>query len=311
MFKHFLTLICITAFLLPALDAKLSRKEKRRMRILESLGIESAEGLEQQAIDYIAIGEYKMAIQRYSSLISWHPQYKPERCMQVMAGLYYEMGEPMEALEHAEEFAEKYPDSALITELVQMAFEIGKNLCVAKDREYKVLNRYTKAVRAFEYVNKHDPYSVEAAESLMSQSAIHILRGDWEEALLLLQEIEQKQPGSEIAARAEVVIGRCFLGMNKGGEYSRGNIDQAVRYLESYLQRYPKGLDREEAQSLLIEAYKRRGILQLKIIRYYCTARKWEAAQSYVEELLKNEKLKKAHAEAKELRDFLKKKIKA
>lgn len=290
--------------------AQLSRKSQRSLRQLEEFGVKNAEELEIQAKDYTFRGEYQMAIRRYSILMKYFPDYKlDEEILLIIAGLYYEAGNPSEVLDLMETFAEKFPDSSRMTQMVKLAFNIGKYYTVALNGDYDTFTRFHKAIRAFEFVNEHDPYSLEAAYALLSMAMIQMERKQWEEAILYLKDIERKQPATEMSAKAEVVLGECYLGLNKGSNYSREFLDQSERYLKGYLNRYPKGNDREKAQNLLEEAYRRMGILSLETVRYYCTAKKWPAAKQELKKILSTKDLITAHPEATELLDYVKKRL--
>lgn len=302
-------MLCLMLALVIPVEAGLSRREKRRQASLDHFDADSPQELEDLARKYARAKDYEEAIKHVEALRKWYRKYKPEETLLWLAGLQYEAGEPREALESIQLFGEKFPDSPKITLLVTLAYEIGKNFTVARNADYKVFGRVSRAREAFDFVNTHDPYSLEAARGLMSQALLQMKRNEWEEAMVLLKEIEHKQPATPIAAESEVLIGKCYLGMNKSSLHSREFLDQAIRYLSGYLERYPHGARRDQATKLLKDAYLRKGRKLLQVVRYYCTARKWGAAKLYSQKILEQDKLKHSHAEARDLLSYVDKKL--
>ena len=293
----------------PVAIRKASRKDKRRLQSIEELGAQSPEDLENQARAYIQDKKYELAISRLEALLKWYPDYNGEDSLMWLAGIQYEAGLPVAALESIMDFGEKYQDSPNITRMVALANEIGKQFTTGVQEDYQVLSRYDKAKDAFEFVNTHDPYSIEAAIGLLSRATVSMIRKDWDEAIVDLKEVENKQPGTAMQAQAEMLIGKSYLGLNKGGGYSEEHLDMAIRYLSGYLERYPHGASRDKVADMLAEAERRRGERLLAVVEYYCTARKWSAAKLYGEKILKDDKLREAHENARRLLVFVDKKL--
>ncbi|MBF0197604.1 MAG: tetratricopeptide repeat protein [Planctomycetes bacterium] len=301
--KTFTCLFLLIALLAPTLSGgETGRRNKRRLKRLEEYNVDTPEKLLKLAKDNTKNGNYGVALNQYNVLVRWFPELKlGQKVLILIAGIYYESGQPKKALEIIEEYGEDYPDSFEITRLVDLAFEVGKQYIVAKDANYQSINRYSKAIRAFEFVVTHDPYSLKASEGLLSTAIIHMKRSNWEEALVALKSIGRKQPGSAISADAEVLIAECFLGMNKGANYDGESLENSQRYLEGYLSEFPMGLQRKKAEKLLQETHLRFGRKHLESARLYCTARKWDAAKLYLEDILAKPELQFAHSEASAL----------
>jgi outer membrane assembly lipoprotein YfiO len=182
---------------------------------------------------------------------------------------------------------------------------LGKHFATSTKDEYSVLFRTTKAISSFDFVNKHDPYGLAAAEGQLSIAALKMTKEQWSEALVHLKDVLRKQPGTEIAARAEVTVGECYLGLQKGASYDIKLLIQAERYLSGYLSNYPDGEDRAKAEGLLKRVRARMSRGELDVARYYATARKWQAAIDVLDDILKDQDLSPAHPEALALKEDL------
>ncbi len=296
----------------PAPKKTYARPGRRTRRLLENIDAtmaESPEDLEKQAEVFASEGNYKMAVRRYEVLRAFYPDYRPdEDLLLLIAGLQYEDGEPAAVMFTLETLGEKYPDSQKMARAVELAFAVGKNFVVTRNEDYDLWRRESYAIKAFEFVAEHDPYGPAAAEGLFSAAHIHMRRGDCEEAVIALKDLEKKQPGTPIAAKAEVALGESYLGLNKGETYSRELVERGVFYLEDYLERYPNGEDRERAKALLTEARRRIGIHDLDAARFYCSQRKWTAAKFCLEGVLADATLAPFHPEARELAAAVEKK---
>lgn len=226
-----------------------------------------------------------------------------------LAGFEYKAGNPARALRHVLNFGKKYPESQHITKVIDLAFHLGKGFLTSEDEDFNVLFREAKAIKAFEFLQKHDPYSKDAAEGQYSIGIIKMKKWQWEEAIVHLKDVLRKQPGTNISAKAEVAVGECYLGMNKGANYDSKLLMLAERYLKGYLNNYPNGFDRQKATDLLAQVNMRRGDHLLASARYYCTARKWKAAMSVLQNLLEQNHLKSHHLQAEELVSYVAKRL--
>ena len=102
-----------------------------------------------------------------------------------------------------------------------------------------------------------------------------------------------------------MAVGECYLGMNKGAEYDSKLLLLSERYLTGYLNNAPNGLHRDKANHLLKKVYQRLAYGQLKTARYYCSARKWDASMSVLQNVLKEEKFAELHPETEALVEYV------
>jgi len=308
-FLILLTFLSISLFTLHGEEKKSALREKRKIaKHLKEFGVNSAAELEKQAEQYCANGTYNLAINRYIALEKLFPEFKkPEEILMLIAGLQYMSDKPKDALVSIDQYGEKYPDSPKITQLVSLSYEIGKNYTLGKNKNYKGFSSSLYAIEAFEFVIKHDPYSPEASQSLLSIAIINMDNKLYKDAIIRLKEIQHKQPETEISAKADVYLGECYLRMNKGSTYSLDYLTEAQKYLEIYENQHTEGKDIKYAKKLLKETYLRMGIASVENIRYYCTAKKWKAALYYIDRVLKNPKLTAVYDDAKALEKYVKK----
>ena len=285
-------------------------KAQRKVNRLSSYGVSNLEELKDQALWHFQQSEFVEAKLRLQSILALDKNYpKKEEILVYLASCEFEMGQPKIAMRSIKDFGKNHADSPLITNLVELAFEIGKGYTLGEKSEYQVLFRVSKAFAAFEFVNTHDPYSIEAAEALLSMATLNMQKRNWGEAISQLQDIHRKQPATDISARADVVLGECYLGFNKGSDYDRRNLILAERYLKGYLDHYPEGEDRAYAKSLLERAYNRMGRGELDVARYYLTARKWSSSKFVLKQILENKHYSIHYKEANALLDYISKKI--
>ena len=285
-------------------------KEQRRSHRLEDYNVSTLEELVDQALWYTQQGEYSEAKARFElALVLDHKKTMQESILVYMAGLEFQMGRANQALTQVRKFGRDHAESPLITNMVKLAFELGKAYTLGEEPQYKGWFRISKAFKAFEFVNTHDPYSIEAAESLLSMAVLNMKKRNWGEAIALLQDIHRKQPATDISARADVILGECYLGYNKGSDYDRRNLILAERYLKGYLDHYPDGKDRPYAQELLDRVYLRLGRGELDAARYYLTARKWASSKYVLNNIVKDDHLAIHHTEAKALLEYVENKL--
>ena len=288
----------------------ISRREKHRYHELLEYNVLNLEDLEKQANAMAATGDFDGAIHRYNILLRSSRGHEREaEWLATLAGFEFAEGNPAAALDFLLQFSKKFPESPHITKVIDLAFRIGKGYALQTKEEYDALFEKSKAIKALEVVNANDPYSLQAAESQLSIAAIKMTQNDWEEALIPLKDILRKQPGTPIAAKTEVILGECYLGLNKGAHYDSKLLVQADRYLSGYLKNYPNGEDREKVQRLLDIVRLRVGRAQLDVARYYCTARKWQAAKGILKEIVNDPQLAPCHAEANELIQYVDKRL--
>ena len=280
----------------------ISRREKHRYLELLEYNVLNLEDLEKQANTMAAMGDFDGAIHRYNILLRSSRGHEREaEWLANLAGFEFAEGNPASALYFLAQFSKKFPESPHITKVIDLAFRIGKGYTLQQQEEYDALFEKAKAIKAFETVNTNDPFSLQAAESQLSIAALKMTQNDWEEALVPLKDILRKQPGTPIAAKTEVILGECYLGLNKGAHYDSKLLVQADRYLSGYLKNYPNGEDRVKVQRLLDIVRLRVGRAQLDVARYYFTARKWQAAKDILKEIVNDPQLAPCHAEALEL----------
>jgi outer membrane protein assembly factor BamD (BamD/ComL family) len=261
--------------------------------------------LKQQAHSLASNGDYNAAIRRYN-IIGRHLKDDKEQhatWLATLAGYEFMDNNPKEALVLIQEFGRKYPESPRIADMIHLAHLLGQKFTASTESTYEVLFRTSKAISCFEFVNRHDPYGLAAAEGQLSIATLKMRSGQWGESIVHLKDVLRKQPGTGIASRAEVTLGECYLGLQKGARYDTKLLAQAERYLSGYLGNYPDGQERERAQNLLDRVQNRAGRGQLDVARYYCTARKWQAAVDVLDDILKEQKLSSAHSEATTLRE--------
>lgn len=268
----------------------------------DNIGDTSAAQLVEEAQRFTASHQPEMAARRYRSLLTYFPGHLPEEDLLLnIAGLELLAGDPDDALSIIIDFGKRFPDSPKMTHMVELAFYIGKQYTLRTHPDFLALRAHSRAISALEFVDTHDPFSLEAAESLYSMAYLKIKSNEWEEAIEHLRRIEEKQPGTAIAANAEIALAECYLGLNKGAVYSGEFLDKAIFYLEAYLRRYPNGPQREQAQSLLDGAYRRIAIREIQTVRFYCSQRKWTAARFYLRSILEKPELAPVHPEAEKL----------
>lgn len=303
-------LIAFTGFQNESLASRRDGKPQRKTERLQDYQVKTLEELIDQALWHTQKGEFLEAKRRFQLGMTLDRENKYRESLLVyLAGLEYQMGNPKTALRSVRSFGEKHADSPLITNMVQLAFELGKAYTLGETSEYTGWFRVSRAMKAFEFVNTHDPYSIEAAKALLSMAVLQMKKRNWAEAITYLQDIHRKQPATEIAAQADVILGECYLGANKGADYDRRNLVLAERYLKGYLDLYPDGSKSEYARTLLNRTYLRIGRGELDVARYYLTARKWAASKSVLETIVNNKDLAVHHREAKELLDYVAKKL--
>ena len=297
----------LTALSIGSLESAISKREQRRYDLEVDLENQDMQSLLEEAHYLAEQDDMEGAIQRYNIVgRKWSKDSdKAPLWLANLAGFEYKAGNAGRALGHILEFGKKYPESSHITKVIDLAYRLGKNFAESESPEYNVIFRKSKTIRCFEFLQQHDPYSLQAAEGQLAIAYIKMESGQWEEALVHLKDILRKQPGTAISSSTEVAVGECYLGMNKGAEYDSKLLLLAERYLKGYLNNAPNGLERDKANDLLKRTYRRLAFGQLKAARYYCTARKWNVSMSILQNVLKEENFSELHPEAEALVEYV------
>jgi len=238
-----------------------SRKDLKRYDFLKDYNDSSLQQLRLQA-EYLSAHDDPLgAIHLYEILIKMGEVMKTDTLEfeLIIAALEIEAGRPDKALRRVSTFGHKHPDSPLINRAVQLAFILGKGYALSTSEDYSVIFRNSKAIRSMEFVDEHDPYSLEAAEGLLTVATLRMNSKDFTEALVNLQTILRRQPGTEIAAQTEVHIAECYLGLHKGSPYDLKALREAIRYLTSYINHQPNGAFKDRATELLAMSNRRLG----------------------------------------------------
>lgn len=280
-----------------------TRRDKRRFDFLKEYNANSLKELRLQAEYLSEHDDPRGAIHRYEILIRMSEREKVDTLeMQlILAALEIEAGRPDRAFRMVKTFGRNHPDSPLINRAVELAFRLGMSYASSDNEDYDVVFRTSKALTCMEFVNEHDPYSLEAAQGLLAMASIRMDQKNYPEALVNLQTVLRRQPGTEIAAQTEIHLAECYLGLHKGSDYDMKALRQAFRYLRGYLNHQPNGILRDRAAELLAIANVRMGRRLLDQARYYFTARKWSSAKKVLEGIVENKELKEAHPEAESL----------
>jgi outer membrane protein assembly factor BamD (BamD/ComL family) len=282
---------------------KFSRRDQLRFDFLKEYNVTNLSQLRLQAEYLSANDDPRGAIHRYEILIRMGEKDQVDTLEMelILAALEIEAGRPDRAFRMIKRFGREHPDSPLINRAVELAFRLGMGYATSQNENYDVMFRNGKAITCMEFVDEHDPYSLEAAEGLLTLATIRMKSKSFSEALINLQTILRRQPGTEIAAQTEVHIAECYLSLHKGSDYDMKSLRQAIRYLRGYLNHQANGILRDRASELLTLANRRLGRRRLDQARYYFTARKWASAKTVLEGITANEDLKDAHTEAEAL----------
>jgi len=282
---------------------KFSRRDQRRFDFLQEYNVSNLDQLRVQAEYLSAHGDPRGAIHRYEILIrmSDKEEINTLEMELILAGLELEAGNPDRAFRMVKKFGRQHPDSPLINRAVELAYRLGMGYSASESENFDVMSRRSKAITSMEFVDEHDPYSLEAAQALLTIATLRMQGKEFTEALINLQTILRRQPGTEISAETEIHIAECYLGLHKGPSYDMKALRQAIRYLNGYLHHQPNGILRDRASELLEISHRRLGRRRLDQARYYFTARKWSSAKKLLENIIGDQDLKSAHPEAKEL----------
>ena len=155
-------------------DRREGRAERKTSRLSDH-GVKTLEELIDQALWYTQQRKFIEAKRRFQLALTLDSKSKYKESLLVyLAGLEYQMGNPKTALKAVRQFGDKHADSPLITNMVKLAFEIGKGYTLNEDLEYESWFRVSRAFKAFEFVNTHDPYSIEAAKGLLSMATLNM-----------------------------------------------------------------------------------------------------------------------------------------
>ncbi len=286
--REFFILFSLSAFLLIPSEAS-TRRDQRIGQLTQWKNID-AKTILTLAEELIQQGQYLEAASYLQNLITYVSEnVNVDEVLLKIASCQMSANRPDQCLKTLQRFGRDYVDSSLMPQMVELAYAMGQRFCLNQEEGYRGSDAESKALLAFAFVREHDPYSTQAAEGSISSAHLLMKSSRYDEAIPLLKEVTQTHPLTHLAGESEVLLAECHMGLNKGAHYSRELLEEgAMRLLNSYIKRYPTETLIPRAKMLLAECQRRVTRGELDTIRFYCSQRKWKAAQNTLEQLQSN-----------------------
>ncbi|HNR94807.1 MAG TPA: tetratricopeptide repeat protein [Kiritimatiellia bacterium] len=177
--------------------------------VLSNAQDDSPNTLYREGMGFFAEGNFEMAAERFSDLISRFGN--EEEFQQAMATVFYALGcsqynigQYEECAGTFEKFANVYPNAKFVDEGL---FRIGS--------AYFALENYEKAIEAFQNMMEKMPQSSYAEDSFYQIGVCHMLLGDFKEAAESFLAFTQAFPNTALYSQATVLRARALFELDE------------------------------------------------------------------------------------------------
>ena len=152
-------------------------------------------------------------------------------------------GQTQEALSAYEEILERYADTGL-----------NNDILIKIARCYSRLGDDDSAIRIYLRLISDSPDSIQASQAVSFMLNLYAQRYQFDEVIAMSRHLIQQFPGTEAAAMA--------LYRAAGYLYSRGEVPEAIREYENFIDQFPESIMRSTAFNRLISLYTREGMFK-------------------------------------------------
>lgn len=176
------------------------------------------------------------------------------------AGLIYKgRHQYSKAFDRFNEILANYPGYPRFNEVINEEFGIASELMEGK-RPYIFgvvpgFKNYKDSIKYFEGVVDNAPSSEYAPVALMNIALIANKNNDEEESIDALERLTDNYPSSLLAPTAYLMLAKTYAGLVQGPPYDQGATQEAIRYYQDFLVRYPDNEHVSEAEAGLAKMH--------------------------------------------------------
>lgn len=149
-------------------------------------------------------------------------------------------------------FVRDYPFSTRLPEVEETVFQIALLQLDGQDKGFLGIGRgRAKAVETLEYLRETFPRGARAADVLKRLGDYYVDRRYYEDAVFEYETLSRDHPESEWQPLALYRAALCYLLQSRGAAYDLEVLGKARYGFQQYLETYPEGTHRSEAEAAL------------------------------------------------------------
>jgi outer membrane protein assembly factor BamD len=173
-------------------------------------------------------------------------------------GVYYEENHQFStAVKKFTKIMERYAESSWFSQAVEYCFQIGEKLQKGvRPRYFGVVPGFRdsdSAIKAYELVLKHAPFSHLAPEALKQIAELQVLAKRHDLAIDALDRIIDLYPNSVEIPYAYLKIAEIYKNSVKGVEYNQGGAIIALRYYQDFITIFPQNPEVDPVKKIIRE----------------------------------------------------------
>ncbi|MDR0727791.1 MAG: outer membrane protein assembly factor BamD [Puniceicoccales bacterium] len=203
-------------------------------------------------------GELKKTIQICRLIARKFPQTQESpAALEICGEAYMRQRRFQLAFTTLQKLLNKYPNCPNFENAIALEFELAQRLA-GGERNYffgKIpgLRDREFAIRVFQHIVDHAPYSPQAPHALQQIATLGIKTKDLAVAIGALERLIDEYSATEDAQRAYLILAQVYRGMSPGSTYDQRAVENAINCLREFLLLYGNSSFAEEAERGLSE----------------------------------------------------------
>ncbi|MDP8217368.1 MAG: outer membrane protein assembly factor BamD [Candidatus Theseobacter exili] len=245
----------------------------------------------EHAVSFQKKGDFSRAAKEYSKLVKKFPRSKlaPQALIEA-AENYEKSGYFYKAFQAYQKVIEQYPEFKNINSIVEQQYKLGNLFLAGEKRKFMklpILPSRDKAIEIFGKVIENDPFGSKAAEAQLKIGITYEKQKKYKKAIEAYETLSRDYTDSGLADDAIFKAGWCAYKLSKGTDYDQAATDDALKYLQLYMEKYPDGESVAESNRIIEELNSRMAQRILLTGDFYRKKKNYEAAVIYYKKLIK------------------------
>ncbi|GEM_PF-4242833 len=264
------------------------------------------------AYDALEAHKYKKAASGFSLLQKYYPDSRlVEKSMYYEAVALLKNKDLWKAFSAFEKYIKNYPESSFVKEAFAHQFDIAKSYQLGAKRalpltSWKIIPAKEDAITIYEKIIKQDPFGAFGARAQFEIALIYEDIEDYDAAIDAYNLVIDHYMDTTWATKARFRKSIVFQAMNKGADYNKKPLRQAIENLTIYEATLSDEKERQEIKQTINDINKK-ALLRLKSTAdYYKRISKPKAAIIYYQKIIKKFPNSAEAQEAKKQIDLLK-----
>lgn len=257
---------------------------QKRVRVLNRSEAETAEARVafDEARGFHEAGEFKQAETALEAFLEAYPDtVDDKRARFLLIDTYMKLEEGSDARDAIKDFVAYYPISTFNDQIEEITWTLAHEFLEGK-HDFLFFSKFGDGIAMLRLITTSFPTGVRADEAQWELGNHHFDEGDYIEALAAYGAIVERYPRSAWAARALFNQGLCRRALAKGAVYDEVNMRRGVEIFRKYLDRYPEGDRRAEAEEQVRYLENLQAQKQVEVARWYLGQDQPLAARFYL-----------------------------